>query len=160
MNILKATTHSARLVQRRGLANIKSQLSNTSVRSARPYSTNHVAVKQESSNTPWVIGSLIVFGPLLFKLTSPPPSKKKATATEHVASTDAPVAPVEEEEEEEEESVVAPVKKVQKPYVLVGAGTASFAAAQAIREKDPEANVNHSNRLLFYLNCVINYYLC
>ena len=27
------------------------------------------------------------------------------------------------------------------PYVLVGAGTASFAAAKAIREKDPKAKV-------------------
>lgn len=27
------------------------------------------------------------------------------------------------------------------PYVLIGAGTASFAAAKAIREKDPSAKV-------------------
>ena len=27
------------------------------------------------------------------------------------------------------------------PYVLVGAGTASFAAAKAIRQKDPQAKV-------------------
>lgn len=27
------------------------------------------------------------------------------------------------------------------PYVLIGAGTASFAAAKAIREKDPTAKV-------------------
>lgn len=30
------------------------------------------------------------------------------------------------------------------PYVLVGAGTASFAAAKAIREKDPKAKVRES----------------
>ena len=28
------------------------------------------------------------------------------------------------------------------PYVLIGAGTASFAAAKAIREADPQAKVN------------------
>lgn len=31
------------------------------------------------------------------------------------------------------------------PYVLVGAGTASFAAAKAIREKDPKAKVRESS---------------
>ena len=29
------------------------------------------------------------------------------------------------------------------PYVLIGAGTASFAAAKAIREADPQAKVTH-----------------
>lgn len=28
------------------------------------------------------------------------------------------------------------------PYILIGAGTASFAAAKAIREKDPKAKVS------------------
>ncbi|CAO3637451.1 unnamed protein product [Mucor hiemalis] len=138
MNFLKATTHSARFVQRRGISGLKSQIPSKSFGSTRCYSTaNHVAPKQEGSSVPWVIGSIAVFGPILFKLTSPPPSKKKAAAAhEHVT----PVAPV-TTEEDKEEAVAAPVKKVQKPYVLVGAGTASFAAAQAIREKDPEANV-------------------
>lgn len=145
MNFLKATTHSARFVQRRGISGLKSQFTSKSLGSVRCYSSvSHAAPKQESSSTPWAIGSLLVFGPLLFKLTSPPPSKKKAAAThEHVA----PVAPVAAAapEEKKEEATGAPVKKVQKPYVLVGAGTASFAAAQAIREKDPEANVNWNN---------------
>lgn len=152
MNFLKATTHSARFVQRRGISGLKSQFTPKSFGSARCYSSaNHAAPKQESSSTPWVIGSLIVFGPLLFKLTSPPPSKKKATAShEHVAPV-APVTAVATEEKKEEAAAAAPVKKVQKPYVLVGAGTASFAAAQAIREKDPEANVNSSD--VFCIDC-------
>ncbi|KAG2204555.1 hypothetical protein INT47_012614 [Mucor saturninus] len=138
MNFVKATTFSTRLIQKRGISGFKTQLVNKSLRQNRSYSStsSHVVTK-ESSNVPWVIGSLIVFGPLLFKLTSPPEKKKVQ-----------PIAPVvtaakEEEEEEEEEAVEVPVavKKVQKPYVLVGAGTASFAAAQAIKEKDPQANV-------------------
>lgn len=153
MNFLKATTRSARFVQRRGISGLKSQIPSKSFGSARCYSTvNHVAPKQEGSSVPWVIGSIAVFGPILFKLTSPPPSKKKAAAAyEHVA----PVAPV-TTEEDKEEAVAAPVKNVQKPYVLVGAGTASFAAAQAIREKDPEANVNLSDilRVRFVFNSI------
>lgn len=132
MNFLKATGHSVRFVQRRGL-----------VKTARFYST--VPPKhQSSSNIPWALGSFLVFGPILFKLTSPPPPTKKAEShyPDHVKPHQAiqqqePVQPV----EKEEAVVEAPVKKVQKPYVLVGAGTASFAAAQAIKEKDPEANV-------------------
>ncbi len=34
------------------------------------------------------------------------------------------------------------------PYVLIGAGTASFAAAKAIREKDPKAKV----RMVVFMN--------
>jgi programmed cell death 8 (apoptosis-inducing factor) len=137
MNFLKASGHSARFVQRRGLTNLKSQLKcNNKVRfySATPAEAAKKSTS-EGSNVPWAIGSLLVFGPLLFKLTSPPPPKKKVE--EHQV-----VVPVVEKEEKEEQVAIAPVKKVQKPYVLVGAGTASFAAAQAIKEKDPEANVS------------------
>ncbi|KAI8331781.1 apoptosis-inducing factor, mitochondrion-associated, C-term-domain-containing protein [Chlamydoabsidia padenii] len=90
----------------------------------------------QSSATPWAIGSLLVFGPILFQLTAPPPKEKKK---EQHAPTVQPVQPV---EPVEPTPVVTPtVKKIQKPYVLIGAGTASFAAAQAIKETDPEANV-------------------
>ncbi|KAI8069548.1 apoptosis-inducing factor, mitochondrion-associated, C-term-domain-containing protein [Gongronella butleri] len=91
---------------------------------------------QSSSATPWAIGSLLVFGPLLFHLTSPPPKTKK-----HVeAAVQQPQQPTQQAQPETAAAVPAK-KKVQKPYVLIGAGTASFAAAQAIKEKEPLANV-------------------
>jgi hypothetical protein len=51
-------------------------------------------------------------------------------------------------EEEKPAVVEEPVKVIQKPYVLIGAGTASFAAAQAIKEKDPNANVTIESDIL------------
>jgi programmed cell death 8 (apoptosis-inducing factor) len=88
---------------------------------------------------------LLVFGPILFQLTAPPPKEKKHEQHQH-----APVVqptPVNTTTTESAEPSPAPVaatatKKIQKPYVLIGAGTASFAAAQAIKESDPEANVS------------------
>ncbi|KAI8638177.1 apoptosis-inducing factor, mitochondrion-associated, C-term-domain-containing protein [Parasitella parasitica] len=144
MNFLKATAgHSIRFTSRRGLVNTQ--------KATRFYSTpvvSHGSAKAESSNVPWAIGSFLVFGPILFKLTSPPPPKKKDgdRTPSHVhtiqpTSNTTTAATVEKEQAGEEKEVAAPVKKVQKPYVLVGAGTASFAAAQAIKEKNPEANV-------------------
>ncbi|CDH58611.1 apoptosis-inducing factor mitochondrial [Lichtheimia corymbifera JMRC:FSU:9682] len=111
-------------------ARIGRTLPQTTRRMARSYATQQQQ-HQPTSSTPWFLGSLIVFGPILFKLTSPPPKPKKKLVEEphEPATAAAPAAPVEE----------AP--KVQKPYVLIGAGTASFAAAQAIKEKDPQANV-------------------
>ncbi|KAI7901681.1 apoptosis-inducing factor, mitochondrion-associated, C-term-domain-containing protein [Cokeromyces recurvatus] len=157
MNFLKTTRHSIRFAQKRGLVKLQltEGLRTTSLRpysSTSPVHAHHVA-KKESSNIPWVIGSLVVFGPLLFKLTSPPPPKKKnLQSNEHhnvPAVTPPVITPKEEEDKEEsktgdkkvEEIKPVTVKEVQKPYVLVGAGTASFAAAQAIKEKDPNANV-------------------
>ncbi|PHZ08571.1 apoptosis-inducing factor 1, mitochondrial-like protein [Rhizopus microsporus ATCC 52813] len=128
MNFLKSTGHSARFMQRRVTLN-----SLRYTNRARLYSTATGGPVKESSNVPWVIGSLLVFGPILFKLTSPPPPSKRTNLTEHIA----PV-PV---EEEKPAAVEEPAKVIQKPYVLIGAGTASFAAAQAIKEKDPNANV-------------------
>lgn len=128
MNFLKTAGRSARFASRRAtLNNVKQS------QALRAYSSGPV---KETSNVPWAIGSFFVFGPLLFKLTSPPPKKKQVVHVE----------PAEEEKSEkeavEEPAVVdTPAKVVQKPYVLIGAGTASFAAAQAIKEKDPEANV-------------------
>ncbi|EIE85142.1 hypothetical protein G6F46_003072 [Rhizopus delemar] len=128
MNFLKSAGRSARFAQRRAnLSHFKSS------QRYRLYSSSATPIKQEGSNVPWVIGSLFVFGPLLFKLTSPPPPKKKQV----IEHTPVPVNKEEPEAVVEEQSV----KKISKPYVLVGAGTASFAAAQAIKEKDPEANV-------------------
>ncbi|KAF1796248.1 apoptosis-inducing factor, mitochondrion-associated, C-term-domain-containing protein [Mucor lusitanicus] len=145
MNFLKATGHSVRFASKRGLIN-NFKSANINQKAVRFYSATHAQqqAQKESSNIPWAIGSFVVFGPILFKLTSPPPPKKKAVddhAPSHAASTPAVAAVADEEEEKEEEVTAAPVKKAQKPYVLVGAGTASFAAAQAIKEKDPEANV-------------------
>lgn len=116
-------------------ARIGRTLPQTTRRMARSYATQHQQQHQPTSSTPWFLGSLIVFGPILFKLTSPPPKPKKKLVEEPhepttAAAPAATAAPVEE----------AP--KVQKPYVLIGAGTASFAAAQAIKEKDPQANVS------------------
>ncbi|CEP07392.1 hypothetical protein [Parasitella parasitica] len=136
MNFLKATGHPIRFASRRRLVNTH--------KTARFYSTSvssHGAAKAENSNVPWAIGSFLVFGPILFKLTSPPPSKKKTEGHTIAPHPNATVAAVEKEQVEEDKATTVPVKKVQKPYVLVGAGTASFAAAQAIKEKEPEANV-------------------
>jgi programmed cell death 8 (apoptosis-inducing factor) len=136
MNFVKATTYSARFIQKRGISGLKTQLGCTkSFGKSRLYSTSQHVTK-EKSNVPWVIGSILIFGPILFKLTSPPEKKK----VEHIIPA---VVEEEEQEEAEEEAVQEPaVKKVQNPYVLVGAGTASFAAAQAIKEKDLQANVS------------------
>ncbi|KAI8098957.1 uncharacterized protein BX664DRAFT_320016, partial [Halteromyces radiatus] len=91
-----------------------------------------------SNATPWAIGSLLVFGPLIFKLTSPPP-KKRQQQQHH---EEPPVVQTTITVTEPTPSPPAPVpKKIQKPYVLIGAGTASFAAAHSIKEVDPEANV-------------------
>jgi programmed cell death 8 (apoptosis-inducing factor) len=113
----------------------------------RQYSSapSHGATASQSSATPWAIGSLLVFGPILFQLTAPPPKEKKHEQHQH-----APVVqptPVNTTTTDPAEQSPVPVaataaKKVQKPYVLIGAGTASFAAAQAIKESDPEANVS------------------
>lgn len=149
MNFLKATGHSVRFASKRGLIN-NFKPTNINQKATRFYSATHAQqqAQKESSNIPWAIGSFVVFGPILFKLTSPPPPKKK-TVDDHAPSSVQAVAPTPvvaapANEEEEEEQVATPVKKAQKPYVLVGAGTASFAAAQAIKEKDPEANVSYS----------------
>ncbi|CAM0135943.1 unnamed protein product [Umbelopsis sp. WA50703] len=83
-----------------------------------------------TGSTNWFVGSLIVFGPLLFYLTSPPESKKQHSHAEHAPSLVHKI-----------EDAVAAVKAPAKPYVLVGSGTASFAAAQAIKEQEPNANV-------------------
>ncbi|CAO3657770.1 unnamed protein product [Umbelopsis ramanniana] len=94
---------------------------------SRLYSTH--PAHNPTSNTNWFVGSLIVFGPLLFYLTSPPEAKKKH-ATEHAPQVVHSI-----------ESAVAAVKAPAKPYVLVGSGTASFSAAQAIKEQEPNASV-------------------
>ncbi|KAG0191014.1 Apoptosis-inducing factor 1, mitochondrial [Apophysomyces sp. BC1034] len=121
MNLLRASARSARL-SRPAVLSARTSLPSQ----ARAYSSATGQPKPKS-NTPWAIGSLLVFGPLLFQVTSPPPKKKQAKPV--VETPVAAVAPVKEE------------PKVQKPYVLIGGGTASFAAAQAIKEKDPNANV-------------------
>lgn len=157
MNFLKATGHSVRFASKRGLIN-NFKPSSFNQKATRLYSTSNAQGHKEGSNIPWAIGSFVVFGPILFKLTSPPPSKKK-TVDDHtpanvqvIAAT--PVVAADKKEEQEQEQVAAPVKKAQKPYVLVGAGTASFAAAQAIKEKDPEANVSCS--CLKYKECDVD----
>ncbi|ORX63144.1 hypothetical protein DM01DRAFT_1331217 [Hesseltinella vesiculosa] len=110
-------------------------LSRPALRTTRAYSS---PASHASSSTPWAIGSLLVFGPLLFHLTSPPPKQKKVSQVEHQPLQPLqPVTPTPVAAEPE----VPKKKKIQKPYILIGAGTASFAAAQAIKEKDPLANV-------------------
>ena len=120
-------------------ARIGRSLPQTTRRMTRSYATQHQQ-HQPTSSTPWFLGSLIVFGPSLFKLTSPPPKPKKKVVEEshETTTTAAAVTPVEEP------------AKVQKPYVLIGAGTASFAAAQAIKEKDPQANVSIKQSNIMY----------
>ncbi|KAF9579621.1 Apoptosis-inducing factor 1, mitochondrial [Lunasporangiospora selenospora] len=111
------------------------------------------AAHHSGSDAPWVVGSLLFFGPLIYKLTAPPP-KKKAGETDHhghgnVSAHKAAEEPEVEEEiaEEAETEAVAPAPSAPKhekdfyPYILIGAGTASFAAMEAIREKDPNAAI-------------------
>ncbi|KAI9013999.1 apoptosis-inducing factor, mitochondrion-associated, C-term-domain-containing protein [Phycomyces nitens] len=125
MNILRGSVTRAPLVRLAGRVPARQRLAQRTYAQATPSSN-------VGTNTPWFLGSLIVFGPLLFKLTSPPP--KKAKEVEHVVPTPEPVkaAPVIQTSEK---------PKVQKPFVLIGGGTASYAAAKAIKEKDPLANV-------------------
>ncbi|KAF9972313.1 Apoptosis-inducing factor 1, mitochondrial, partial [Actinomortierella ambigua] len=110
--------------------------STTLRRSARTYAS-HAAphptpANNSNSDTLWVI----------YKLTAPPP-RKKAAADHHPAPAKQPVQEaVEAEEAEAEEAPAAPkYEKDFYPYVLIGAGTASFAAMEAIREKDPSAAI-------------------
>lgn len=91
---------------------------------------------------------MLVFGPILFQLTAPPPKEKKHEQQQQHAPVVQPTT-VDTASMEPAESSPAPVaatttKKIQKPYVLIGAGTASFAAAQAIKESDPQANVSQN----------------
>ncbi|KAG0337797.1 Apoptosis-inducing factor 1, mitochondrial [Podila humilis] len=122
---------------------------------ARSYASSHGATPAASahksdSDAVWVIGSLLVFGPMIYKLTAPPPKKKAGGdshghhAVTHESSEDAV-----EEAQSETEPAIAAATAVQAPkhekdfypYILIGAGTASFAAMEAIREKDPSASI-------------------
>ncbi|KAF9423477.1 Apoptosis-inducing factor 1, mitochondrial [Podila epigama] len=109
---------------------------------ARSYASHAPAAvpHKPNSDAAWVI----------YKLTAPPPRKTAGEADGHHSSSHANAAePAVESEEEEEASaeevpVVAVSTKHEKdfyPYVLIGAGTASFAAMEAIREKDPNASI-------------------
>ncbi|KAG0269152.1 Apoptosis-inducing factor 1, mitochondrial, partial [Linnemannia exigua] len=94
------------------------------------------AAPRSDSDAAWVI----------YKLTAPPPKKKAGESDHHHAE-----AAKEEEavEEETTTTAAAPVaaaaatkhEKDFYPYILIGAGTASFAAMEAIREKDPSAAI-------------------
>ncbi|KAG0063541.1 Apoptosis-inducing factor 1, mitochondrial [Linnemannia elongata] len=101
------------------------------------------AAHHSESDAAWVIGSLLVFGPLIYKLTAPPPKKKAGESDHHHKEEEV----VEEAAEEEETAAAAAVPVAAKhekdyyPYILIGAGTASFAAMEAIREKDPSAAI-------------------
>ncbi|KAG0199638.1 Apoptosis-inducing factor 1, mitochondrial [Mortierella sp. GBA30] len=120
---------------------------------ARSYaSTSTHAAHHKDSDAAWVIGSLVVFGPLIYKLTAPPPRKKASEIGHgHASSPESHKTKAETAEEDAEEddasaadATTASAPKHEKdfyPYILIGAGTASFAAMEAIREKDPSAAV-------------------
>ncbi|KAG0356528.1 Apoptosis-inducing factor 1, mitochondrial [Podila minutissima] len=119
---------------------------------ARSYASSHgntPAQHHTDSDAAWVIGSLLIFGPMIYKLTAPPP-KKKAGESDHHSSHKKEEVEVAEEAEEAEEAETAPAaastasakhEKDFYPYILIGAGTASFAAMEAIREKDSSAAI-------------------
>ncbi|KAI1314996.1 Apoptosis-inducing factor 1, mitochondrial [Mortierella claussenii] len=128
----------------------------SSTSSHAPPAAAHAHAPQ--SDAMWVIGSLVFFGPLIYHLTAPPPRKKVTEAGHHnhiaSSSSSSHKAAEKKEESHQDESeaqdekpaapAAAPPKKHEKdfyPYVLIGAGTASFAAMEAIREKDPSAAV-------------------
>ncbi|KAF9105120.1 Apoptosis-inducing factor 1, mitochondrial [Mortierella sp. AM989] len=84
---------------------------------------------------------------LIYKLTAPPP-RKKAEVAHHLASSSSHHKDSEDTEDNaakpSNEPVASAVPKYEKdfyPYILIGAGTASFAAMEAIREKDPSAAI-------------------
>ncbi|KAI8149749.1 apoptosis-inducing factor, mitochondrion-associated, C-term-domain-containing protein [Fennellomyces sp. T-0311] len=131
LNLLRASASRSTRLARPSAANSIGQISARRI-APRAYTTGSAPHSSaSSSNTPWFIGSLLVFGPVLFKLTSPPPKQKQETVHVEPVATETP----------EPATPVATQPKIQKPYVLIGAGTASFAAAQAIKEKQPDANV-------------------
>ncbi|KAG0222201.1 apoptosis-inducing factor, mitochondrion-associated, C-term-domain-containing protein [Mortierella sp. GBAus27b] len=90
-----------------------------------------------NSDAAWVIGSLVIFGPLIYKLTAPPPKKKAGEADHHAPASS-------HKQDDKAVAAAASAPKHEKdfyPYILIGAGTASFAAMEAIREKDPNAAI-------------------
>ncbi|KAI9498205.1 apoptosis-inducing factor, mitochondrion-associated, C-term-domain-containing protein [Zychaea mexicana] len=136
MNLLRVSASRSVRIGRSSAVHSVGQISARRMALPRAYTTGAAqqsSASSNSSNTPWFIGSLMVFGPILFKLTSPPPTKK--------TQEKAHVEPIAMETAEPAAPATAPAPKIQKPYVLIGAGTASFAAAQAIKEKQPDANV-------------------
>ncbi|KAF9434619.1 Apoptosis-inducing factor 1, mitochondrial [Entomortierella beljakovae] len=120
-----------------------------SVRSyaSAPSQPAHHADKSNSEAF-WAIGSLLVFGPLIYKLTAPPP-KKKASDSHHDHSSSHQSDSNKNSEETHKapliesgaQSITIKAEKDFYPYILIGAGTASFAAMEAIREKDPSAAI-------------------
>ncbi|KAG0255823.1 Apoptosis-inducing factor 1, mitochondrial [Mortierella polycephala] len=107
------------------------------------------ALHHTNSDAIWVIGSLLFFGPMIYKLTAPPPRKKGGEADHHHTSAQKNAGEEEDTAEAEKdtaatETAAVSVPKHEKdfyPYILIGAGTASFAAMEAIREKDPSAAI-------------------
>ncbi|KAF9291973.1 Apoptosis-inducing factor 1, mitochondrial [Mortierella alpina] len=120
-------------------------------------SSSHGAASahHKQSDAAWVIGSLVVFGPLIYNLTAPPPRKKAGEAVHgHVAAASSQTKTKDHATEEEstdaeneasdDAAAATSAPKHEKdfyPYILIGAGTASFAAMEAIREKDPSAAI-------------------
>ncbi|KAG0364935.1 apoptosis-inducing factor, mitochondrion-associated, C-term-domain-containing protein [Gamsiella multidivaricata] len=114
--------------------------------SAPSATATHHTAHHPNSDAAWVIGSLLFFGPMIYKLTAPPPRKKTAEANHHHAATSSHKKEVKQDltDDAEEEDQEVPAAKYEKdfyPYILIGGGTASFAAMEAIREKDPSAAI-------------------
>ncbi|KAF9345817.1 Apoptosis-inducing factor 1, mitochondrial [Mortierella sp. AD094] len=134
-----AATSAIPAQQRLSLLSLRQTARSYASTSSQPAHTAH----QPSSDAAWVIGSLVFFGPLIYKLTAPPPRKKASQVDHHHASSSSHHKDSESNDAEANE-VAAAVPKHEKdlyPYILIGAGTASFAAMEAIREKDPAAAI-------------------
>ncbi|KAK3838027.1 MAG: apoptosis-inducing factor, mitochondrion-associated, C-term-domain-containing protein [Linnemannia gamsii] len=143
-NLLASSTPAVAAAPRQALFSLRQTA--RSYASHAPTPAAHAAHRSDSDAV-WLIGSLLFFGPLIYKLTAPP-AKKKAGESDHHHQTEA----AEEEEAVEEETATAAAAPVAAaaatkhekdfyPYILIGAGTASFAAMEAIREKDPSAAI-------------------
>ncbi|KAG0028916.1 Apoptosis-inducing factor 1, mitochondrial [Podila clonocystis] len=106
---------------------------------ARSYTSSHgttPAHHHTDSDAAWVI----------YKLTAPPPKKKVGESDQHSSHKKEEVEVAEEAEEAEIAPAAASIASAKHekgfyPYILIGAGTASFAAMEAIREKDPSAAI-------------------
>ncbi|KAI7871318.1 apoptosis-inducing factor, mitochondrion-associated, C-term-domain-containing protein [Spinellus fusiger] len=144
MNLLRASTRVSRHLPTRALNARQAfppRLKHAYSTAPSTATATATATATSQSHTPWFLGSLLVFGPLLFYLTSPPPKKKTVAPAVTIKATE-----THDEQHNVPVSTETPVEEaksvpVQKPMVLIGGGTACYAAAKAIKERDPLANV-------------------
>ncbi|KAJ3046983.1 Apoptosis-inducing factor 1, mitochondrial [Rhizophlyctis rosea] len=97
----------------------------------------------EGRNQLYILFAVAALGPVFWKLTESDSTAKAAVKTLAAAVTpSSSKTPAETPKPAAPPVKLAPQKVVPEvTYVLVGAGTASFHAMQAIKEKEPDANI-------------------